>query len=189
MRWDDEAVEPQDFPLIQKGVLTTLQTNREGAGWIRPHLEKSGQPFRSTGCAYAWEATDPQLVCPADLSLHPDSTDDTTLAQLREQMDDGVELGRGETLSMDFQQATGLMMMPAFRIKKGKRVARIANAGMLFRSPELWGNLQALGGASSILQVGTQHWKGEPLQFAYSSVEAPPALFKEMSVINPAQKA
>ncbi len=92
---------------------------------------------------------------------------------------------------MDFQQSTGMLMgASAFLIKNGKRVARIFDAGMLFRTPELWGNLQALGGRSSVLTVGTVDpktnagWKG-----AYSSVQAPPALFKEMAIINPYQKA
>lgn len=90
---------------------------------------------------------------------------------------------------MDFQQSTGMMMAPAFEIKNGKRVARIANPGMLFRTSELWGNLQALGGRGSVLRVGLASVKGEPGQAGYSSVDAPPALFKEMSLINPKQKA
>jgi TldD protein len=188
VKWDDEGVAPNDFALIQNGVLQTLQTNREGAGWMKTLAEKTGQPIRSHGCAYGAEASDPQVVYPADLLLHPDSARDTTLDQLREQMDKGIEFKPG-TVSMDFQQSTGLLLAPAFKIEKGKRVARIAGPGMLFRTSELWGNLQVLGGKSSVVRVGSGQMKGEPVQFGYSSVDAPPALFKEMSVINPAQKA
>jgi len=188
VKWDDEGVAPKDFTLIQNGVLTTLQTNREGAAWMKPSSASPDQPLRSLGCAHGVDASDPQVVHPADLRLHPDAAQDTTFDQLRAQMDKGVEFKTG-AVSMDFQQSTGMMIAPAFKIENGKRVARIATPGMLFRTSELWGNLQALGGPGSVWRVGTVHMKGEPIQMGYSSVDAPPALFKEMSVINPAQKA
>lgn len=189
VKWDDEGVEPKDFQLIKDGVLVNLQTNREGTGWIKSHYEKTGQPISSSGCSFAPDAGDPQLVHPADLILHPDSAHDTSIDRLREQIDKGVEWKTPSLVSMDFQQATGFMTASAFEIKNGKRVARIAGPGMLYKTSELWGNLQQLGGPGTVLRVGVQHWKGEPMQVAYSSVDTPAALFKEMSVINPSEKA
>ncbi len=190
VKWDDEGVAPPDFDLVKNGVLTGLHCNREGAAWMKDYLTKTGQPLRSNGCAYALEASDVQAVHPSDLILHPDPARDTTLTQLREQIDKGIEF-KTSGCSMDFQQSTGLSNGGSvFLIKNGKRVARIAGAGMLFRTSELWGNLQALGGPSSVSPVGTvdakdnHFWKG-----AYSTVSTPPALFKEMSIINPLQKA
>ncbi len=189
VKWDDEGVQPRDFDLITDGVLTNLQRNREGVGWMKGYLAKTGQPLRSNGCSYAIDATDAQTVHPADLILHPDRRNDTTLTQLREQIDKGVEF-KTSSCPMDFQQATGLLTGEAFFIEKGKRVARIAGAGMLFRTSELWGNLQALGGPSSVMPVGTADPKTSAfLRLAYSTVSTPPALFKEMSIINPYQKA
>lgn len=189
VKWDDEGIEPNDFKLVTDGILTSLQTNREGAAWMKSYSEKTAQPFRSHGCSYGTEASDPQMVHPADLILHPDPSSNTTIDDLRAQMDKGIEVKYGTAL-MDFQQSTGLMVPPvAFEIRRGKRVGRIASLGMIFRTSELWGNMQAVGGASSVQRIGTSHMKGEPTQLGYSSVDTPPAVFKDMSVINPTQKA
>ncbi len=189
VKWDDEGVEPQDFDIVSEGVLTNLQSNREGTAWMKGYLTKTGRPMRSNGCAYALDATDVQTVHPADLVLHPDSARDTTLNQLREQIDKGIEFKTAGAF-MDFQQSTGMLNGSAFLIEKGKRVARIAGAGMLFRTSELWGNLQALGGPSSAIPVGTADAKSFGFwRVTHSTVHTPPALFKEMSIINPFQKA
>jgi predicted Zn-dependent protease len=156
---------------------------------MKGYLTKTGQALRSNGCAYALDAGDAPTVHPADLILHPDRDRDTTLTQLREQIDKGIEFKTTNTW-MDFQQSTGMMNGMGFLIKNGKRVARIMGVGMLFRTPELWGNLQALGGPSSMITVGTSDSKTNFMwKQAYSSVKTPPALFKEMSIINPFQKA
>ena len=189
VKWDDEGVAPKDFDLVTDGLLTNLQRNREGTAWMKGYLTKTGQPLESNGCAHAIDASDSPRVFPSDLILHPDSTRDTTLTQLREQIDNGVEFKTSGAV-MDFQQSTGLLFGQAFLVKKGKRVSRIAVAGMLFRTSELWGNLQALGGPSSVLRVGTEDAKDNNYwNVAYSSVSAPPALFKEMSIIDPSRKA
>jgi len=189
-QWDDEGVAPTDAKLITSGLLTDLHRNREGTGWMKGYLTKTGQPFRSNGCAYAVDANDPPVISPADLILQPDLDRDTTLTQLRAQIDKGLEFKMGSAF-MDFQQSTGMMNGGSvFLIEKGKRVARVAAAGILFRTSELWGNLQALGGPSSVLPVGTVASKTNFVwKQAYSSVRTPPAAFKEMSIINPLQKA
>ncbi len=189
VKWDDEGVAPRDVALVKNGILTNLQTGREGTAWMKGYLEKSGQPIVSNGSVYGIDAGEPQTIWPSDLILHADPHRDTTLVQLREQMGDGIELKTGG-VSMDFQQSTGMLMNDmAFQIKKGKRTARIAGPGIIFRTSELWGNLAALGGASSSLPVGTADFKSNPFKNSYSSVDAPPTLFKNMSMINPAQKA
>lgn len=189
VKWDDEGVAPKDVELVKDGIITNLQTGREGTAWMKGYLEKSGQPIVSNGSMYGIDAHEPQAIHSSDLILHADPHRDTTLVQLREQLGDGIEFKTGSVL-MDFQQATGLLSTDlAFQIKKGKRVARIAKPGIVFRTSELWGNLKALGGTNSSLHVGTIDYKSNPSKRSYSSVDAPPAIFKEMSVINPAQKA
>lgn len=191
VKWDDEGVEPKDFAVVKNGVITSLHNSREGTGWMKAYLERTGQPFRSHGNTSAMDASDPQTIHPADLVLHADPDRDTTLTQLREQMGDGIEFktGSGE---MDFQQATGMMRAgrgAAFKVEKGKRVARFLGAGIIFRTSELWKNVQVLGGPGSVLHVGTAEPKSNPFKATYSSVDTPPVLFKEMSLINPLQKA
>lgn len=188
VKWDDEGVEPKDFQLIKDGVLANLQTSREGVGMIQYHYKRNNQEPESFGCASAPDASYAPVVHPADLILHPDRVTNSSIDDLRQQIDKGIEWKAG-TISMDFQQSTGLMMGYAFQIKNGKRTARIASSGMLFRTSELWGNIQQLGGEQSISRVGIQYLKGEPLQVSYGSVDAPAVLFKDMAVINPAEKA
>lgn len=189
VKWDDEGVQPVDFALIKDGVLNEVQTNREGAGWLKEMLPESERPLRSLGCSQGWDASDPQVVHPVDMVLQPDSTRDTTLDQLRAEIDKGIEFWTAGGVPMDFQQSTGMLIGQAVKIEKGKRVARLIVPGALFRTPELWGNLEVLGGPGSMMRVGTIHGKGEPLQIGYSTVKTPPAVFKDMSIINPVQKA
>jgi TldD protein len=189
MKWDDEGVAPKDVQLVKNGVLSNLQTGREGTAWMKGYLQKSGQPILSNGSVFGIDAHEPQSIHPSDLILHPDPSQDTTLGQLREHMSEGLEFKHGHVL-MDFQQSTGMMVnYMAFQIKKGKRVARVVNPGALFRTSQLWGNMKALGGPGSSYCVGTGDFKSNPSRIAYSSVYAPPVLIKELSIINPAQKA
>ncbi len=188
VKWDDEGVEPRDFDVVKNGVITNLHSNREGTSWMKAYLDRTSQPMVSHGNSYALDAFDAQTIHPADLILHADADRDTTLTQLREQMEDGVEFKTG-TVLMDFQQSTGMMTGEAFKVKNGKRVARIVSGGIIFRTSELWKNLEVLGGQSSVLAVGTAQQKRNPFKASYSSVDAPPALFKEISLINPMQKA
>ncbi len=190
VRWDDDGVEPRDFPIVKDGRLVNLQTHREGCGWIKPHYAKTGQPFASFGCAHTPDAIDVPLVQTANLTVHADDTAQNTLDTLRSEIDRGVEW-KWPSGGMDFQQSTGLFMGGTiYEIKQGKRVARFAGGGMIFRTSELWGNLQRLGGRESVLRVGQQQYaKGEPWRSSYFSVDAPPAVFKEMSIIDPTRKA
>ncbi len=188
VRWDDEGVEPPSFTLIKDGVLANMQTNREASGWIKPHYSKTGQSWSSFGCAYAPDAIDTPLVHSADLHVHVAPNSNESLDALRQSIDKGVEW-KSPSISMDFQQITGIVRGAAYEIRNGKRSARIQDAGMLFRTPELWGNLTQLGGDPSVRRFGIYASKGEPSQTGCHSVSAPPAIFKEMTFIDIKRKA
>ena len=68
-------------------------------------------------------------------------------------------------------------------------MAKLANAGLLFRAPELWQGVLALGGAASRRRYGRSATKGEPAQETYHSVTAPPAVFKQLTLIDVTRKA
>lgn len=188
VEWDEEGVEPSDFVLIDKGTLVNMQTSREGAGWIQPHYTKTGQPFRSFGCLNTSSAIDPPLIHSADLTLIPSMNRTETLETLRTQIDRGVEFA-SPNLTMDFQQITGLAHGKAYQIQRGQRSALLQSAGVIFRTPELWNNVSAIGGELSSLRFGLDSVKGEPAQVVYHSVMTPPVLCKEMSVIDVKRKA
>jgi hypothetical protein len=76
-----------------------------------------------------------------------------------------------------------------YQVKRGKRTAFIGGAGFLFRAPELWKGLLALGGSASARRYGFTSSKGEPSQEVHHSVTAIPATFKQLTLIDPQRKA
>lgn len=105
-----------------------------------------------------------------------------------------TELGEGlavreMAVEMDFQALNGSGSGRVYEVKGGRRVARVAGAEFLFRAPELWKKLTALGGNASLRRHGMKAGKGEPAQETYHSVTVPPAVFEELTVIDPMRKA
>lgn len=187
VQWDDEGVEPDTFPLVTDGVLTDFQTTREAAGWLKDYYAKRGTPVRSHGCAAAPEGVDAPLVHTPNLVLAPgrEAEDfDALVAGLGK----GLAIKRAG-LDLDFQAATGLGQGWTYEVKGGKRVARIEEAGFLFRSTELWKGLLALGGPAARRRYGLGSSKGEPPQTCYHSVTAPPAVVKQLTLIDLMRKA
>lgn len=187
VRWDDEGVAPDGFTLVKDGVLADMQTTRESARWLEPYYARRGLAVRSHGCAAADSAIDAPLQQPPNLTMRPghEALDfDAMVAGL----DSGIAV-REIKADMDFQQLNGLGLGRFYEVKKGKRVALISQAGVLFRAPELWKAIRALGGSASARRFGSYTRKGEPAQVAAHSVTAVPAVFKQLTLIDPQRKA
>lgn len=188
VQWDDEGVVPDTFPLVKDGILTDFQTTRESAGWLRDYYHKTGMPFRSHGCANAPAAVDAPLQHNPNLVLTP-GREALDFDALVAGMDEGLAIKR-VGLDMDFQNSSGLGTGDEiYEVKKGKRVARLASAGFLFRATELWKGILTLGGPEAVRRYGMRSAKGEPTQRCYHSVSAPPAVVKQLTVIDPLRKA
>ncbi|HEU4588174.1 MAG TPA: TldD/PmbA family protein [Gemmatimonadales bacterium] len=188
VRWDDEGVAPDAFPIVKDGALVDFQTTRESAGWLKEYYAKTGKPFRSHGCACAPQGVDAPLLHTPNLVLAPGPAA-RDFDDLVADLSDGIAV-KALVLEMDFQNVTGLALgRGVYEVKKGKRVAMLPNAGLLFRSPELWKGLVALGGAASARRYGRSDNKGEPVQSANHSITAPPAAFKQLTLIDPLRKA
>jgi TldD protein len=187
VKWDDEGVEPREFPLVREGVLVDYQTTRESAAWLADGYARLGKPVRSHGCAAAPAASFAPMQHSPNLSVvpAPQGQDfDSLVAGLTEGI--AVRSGWGQT---DFQCLNGWGGGRLYEVKRGKRVALIPNGGFLFRAPELWKSLLALGGAASVERVYSHTTKGEPTQEHYHDVRAPAALFKQLTFIDPKRKA
>jgi TldD protein len=187
VQWDAEGVVPNEITLVKDGVLVDFQTTRESAGWLKEAYAKAGKPFRSHGCASAPDGIYAPLQHAPNLTLAPDRGDvdfDALIAGVTK----GIAIKRMGA-NMDFQCLNGMGSGVIFDIKRGKRVAVIGNAAVLFRAPELWKGLLALGGAASARRYGMAEVKGEPRQESSYSVTAPPALFKQLTYIDPLRKA
>jgi TldD protein len=192
VRWDDEGVAPEEFTLVERGVLQDFQTTRESAGWLKASYAKAGRAFRSHGCSAAPQAIDAPIPHTPNLVLQPGSEArdfDALVAELT----DGIALrglGLPGALHLDFQAVSGLgLPSRVYQVKRGKRVALLDMAGILFRAPELWKSLRVLGGPAAARRYGFASAKGEPLQEVYHSVRAVPAAFQQLTLIDPQRKA
>jgi hypothetical protein len=95
---------------------------------------------------------------------------------------------------MDFNALYGMALLDMnfpiarfYQVKRGRKVARLPSegVGILFRAPEFWKSLLALGGADSVQPVAVRAVKGEPEQETWHTVEAPPILLRQLAVIDP----
>lgn len=187
VRWDDEGVRPDEFTLVRDGVLDDFLTGREGAGWLVDAQVKAGTEPRSRGCVAAPSAVEAPLIHTPNLRVEP-GREALGFDELVGEIEDGFaieEMG----VDIDFQGLNGMGRGRVYEVKDGKRVALVTGAGVLFRSPELWKTLVTLGGAESMRRYGTNSTKGEPPQATYHSVSSPPALFDQVTVIDPTRKA
>jgi predicted Zn-dependent protease len=118
-----------------------------------------------------------------NLVVQPGTTD-LSFEDLIANIDDGVAV-RGGVVFLDQQKLNGEGMAEMmYRVKKGKIVGTIRGAGYIFRSPDLWKNLIALGGERSAAWKGITAEKGQPQQDTVHSVRAVAAHFKNLRVFD-----
>ena len=90
---------------------------------------------------------------------------------------------------LDRQQLNGEMAgATVYMVRKGKRVSYIKNAELLFRAPELWKNLKAIGGKSSTVFSAASVSKGQPSQRLQFGIGAVPTLFANLAVADIARR-
>lgn len=188
VKWDDEGVEPDECVLVKAGVLQDFQTSRESAGWLKDTYARAGRICRSHGFCAAPSAMEPPMLHVPNLAVAPGPDAHRGYAELLAGVADGVAI-ESAGFDMDFQHSSGLGTGRIFEVKRGKKTARLVEAGFLFRATELWKGLQDLGGEASVRRFGRAESKGAPAQQGYFSASAPPALVKQLALINPLRKA
>ena len=201
VRWDDEGIEPQPFPLVKDGVLVDFQTTREQAAWLAPYYQRRGQSFHSHGCAAAESALFITMQHPPNLALAPNPAA-VGLDDLIANVPDGVLVTEGQVMQMDFQTRSGLLVGQQMReIKHGRLGRLITGGGIVFDALELWRNVVAVGGAQTQAVIASSQYplggtgglwgypvKGEPPQATSHSVQSVAATIMNQAVINPARK-
>lgn len=189
VEWDDEGVKPVPVQVIKDGKLSALQAPREGYSWLKEYHAKRNTNFVPNGSMNSQSGIESPLVFSSDLTIGADDNKGQSLDELREGIKDGIEFKTGG-VSMDFQLSTGLGLGgTVFKITNGKRVARIMNAGTIFRTANLWKNVIEVGRSKDILRFGIALSKGEPNQTCYHSVYAPHMVIKDMDVIDVTRRA
>lgn len=187
VKWDDEGVEPETFPLIQDGVLVDYQTTREQPAWLASWYQQHNRPLRSHGCSTASSALDMPLQRTPNLTLRPGG-ESVGLDDLIANTKRGLVITGGQT-RMDFQSRSGAGAGAVREVTNGKLGAIIDGAGYLFDSAQLWKTLQVLGGAASAESSPAGGVKGQPAQASSYTVSAVPSVFKDMAIIDVRRKA
>ncbi|MDA8330042.1 MAG: TldD/PmbA family protein [Candidatus Dormibacteraeota bacterium] len=176
--YDDEGVSAQSWDIIREGVLVGYQLNRQMA-------RRFDQP-RSNGCAYADSFAHVPLQRMPNVCLQPDPERDTTLEELLSQVDEGIYIWGDKSWSIDQQrfnfQFTGQRF---YRIHKGRLVGQLRDVAYQSRTPDFWARMAGIGGPSSWRLEGAMNCgKGQPEQVAPVSHGCPPALFRQINVLN-----
>lgn len=183
VKWDEEGVEPDTFPIIQNGTFVDYQTTREQAPWLASWYQSRQQPVRSHGCAVTPEALNFPTQHTPNLQMMA-SSGTTTFEDMIANTKKGVAFVGGRVLT-DFQSRTGGSNRAFMReITDGKLGAILQGADILFTSSELWKSLVEVGGTSSVEVASSRSEKGQPSQTSSYSIEAVPARFKEITVID-----
>jgi TldD protein len=172
--WDDEGVPAAATPIVLDGVLRGFLSSRETAALIG--LDRSGACMRASGF-------DRQpIVRMTNVSIAPGEAG--TLEDLIADTGDGIYMETNRSWSIDqrrwqFQFGTEI----AWEIKGGERTRMLRNPSYAGITPEFWGSLDAVCGASAwrlhgLLNCG----QGEPGQLAHVSHGAAPARFRGVTV-------
>lgn len=176
--FDDEGVGAQRWDIVRDGILVGYQLNRQMA-------HKFNLP-RSNGCAFSDSWAHLPLQRMPNVSLQPDPERDTSLEDLFGAVEEGIFILGDKSWSIDQQrynfQFTGQRF---YRIHHGQLAGQLRDVAYQSRTPDFWGRLEGLGGPSSVeLQGAFNCGKGEPSQVAPVSHGCPPALLRQVSVLN-----
>lgn len=187
VKWDDEGVEPDDFNIVEKGVLVDYQTTREQASWLKPWYDKRGKPVRSHGCMQTSSGLGNPVQMPPNLVMKPADNSNTF-----ESMVAGTKKGlaiMGGGVSTDFQSKNGVGGGTVREIVNGKLGPIWTGSSFLFNSAELWKNVTEIGGVGSESTRASGAFKGQPGQQSVYSISAVPMAVKNISIVDRSRRA
>jgi TldD protein len=188
VKWDDEGITPTDFSLITAGQLVDYQTTRDQASHLTAWYTSRQQAVQSHGCAASEDARTVTLSMIPNLALTPNATG-PTVDELIAGMSKGIAMA-GSVAETDFQAKNGTLSKGRiYEVKDGKKVARLANAAVLFSSSELWKNVAAVGGPTSVAHVAQGESKGQPGQGTVHTVSGVALALTKQAVIDATRKA
>jgi len=182
LQWDDEGVVPRETTLVEHGILTDYQTTREAASWLAPYYQQIGTPVVSNGCAGMYGATDFMQQHSPNLVLQP-GPHEVSFAELVKQTKKGLAIVGGESFA-DQQVLNGYGSGEiVYEIVHGKLAGTISGAQFVYRSPEFWKGLVAVGGARSAQTFG--QWRSRNgWQGTLQSITAVPVLITGVAVMD-----
>lgn len=185
VEWDDEGIVPDEYEIVKDGVLVDYHTTRDLAS-----------QRRSRGCASSDNARNITLLHAPNIAMLPGPAD-TSFEDLVAGLERGLVVVGGAAfpggtgpVTTDRQQLNGeINGSLVYEVRNGKRTRYIRNSEVLFRAPELWKGLQAIGGARSVVWTGLTVWKGQPSQQHNFGVGGVPARFSGVPVTDRSRQA
>jgi len=187
VQWDDEGVVPRETTLITDGILTDYQTTREAASWLAPYYQQHGTSVVSNGCAGMYEATDFMRQHSPNLVMRP-GPHALSFADLVKNTKRGLAIVGGDWfVDQQLLNGTGSGEI-VYEIVNGKLVGTISGAQVVYRSPNFWKGLVALGGATNAQTFG--HWRvRDSYRGTFHSITAVPVLITGVAVTDLTRQA
>ena len=175
--YDDEGTQTQQWDLIRDGVLVGYQLDRRMAPMLG--LE------RSNGCAFADSPSHIPIQRMANVSIKP-AQDDVTTDDLIGDVERGIYVVGDKSWSIDMQrynfQFTGQRF---YRIENGRLAGQVRDVAYQATTTEFWGSMEAVGGPQTWVLGGAFNCgKAQPGQVAPVSHGCPPALFRDIRILN-----
>ena len=175
--YDDDGVQTQSWDLIRDGILVGYQLDRRMA-----KLKGLG---RSNGCAYADSPGHIPVQRMANVSLQP-APGGPSLDDLIGGVERGIYVVGDKSWSIDMQrynfQFTGQRF---FRIENGKLAGQLRDVAYQATTTDFWGSMEAVGGPETYLLHGAFNCgKAQPGQVAAVGHGCPPALFRNVNILN-----
>lgn len=182
--WDDEGVPPEEFTIVEGGVLQAYQTNRQTGAELGAWFRSRGELVRSYGCASGAGTQRPTIQLP-NLTMEP-GAQDVSIDQLIAETHRGflIERALGRP---DQQMLNGQFSATAREIRDGKLGERVRNLAFQFVTPAFWQGMDAIGGrasAESVLQRTDYANSTDGIQLRFATVSAVPARFRQVNVLN-----
>jgi TldD protein len=182
-------VRPDEYYIVENGVLSDLQTTREQAPWLADWYRSRGREVRSHGNSYAQSWEDVQFQRMPNVNLLPNRERDVSLDELIGEVDRGILIeGRG-SYSIDQQRYNAQFGGQTFHeIRDGRITGMLKDVSYQIRTPEFWNSMDQIGGPSTYQLGGTfNDGKGQPGQSNAVSHGCPASRFRDVTVLNTAR--
>ncbi len=180
--YDDEGVPAQRWHLIKDGIFVDWQTTRDLAAKVKQK--------KSYGCNHADSWGSISFPRMPNVSLQP-GPDNTSLDDLIAGVEKGVLIYGDGSYSIDQQRYNFQFGGQVFwEIKNGKRGEMLRDVAYQSRTTDFWNSCDGLGGQATYELGGSfGDGKGEPGQSNAVSHGCPVARFRQVNVLNTAQRS
>lgn len=177
--WDDEGVAPEDFSILEQGVVVDYLALRETAPFLGAWYRRRGAPVRSHGIAATSGWWEPSETIP-NIAVEP-GAEHVTTEDLIKDVKHGIYFSGGGGAQGDFGMLNAYGTAGgAQEIRNGKLGRHLTDVAIQFQTQAFWKGLLGIGGSSSV----TSFVEGQPGLFTNRTVRSVPARFREVNIVN-----